>query len=131
MGSSFSGDNGDRNKQLLATGLSTAAGGFNAASGAPSPGSPQQPNQPPDFDFNALGRAAGGAIKKARAPKTLSNLGSPNVISSPMDNSQGMAPVPSLNVPGNSPMPDLYNGQNAQIPQLRKPINGMLPFYGQ
>jgi hypothetical protein len=30
-----------------------------------------------------------------------------------------------------SPMPDLYSGINAQIPQLRKPINGMLPFYGQ
>lgn len=120
MGQTFSGDNGDRNKQLLQTGLSATAGGLNAASGAP---------PAPPVDFSGIGTA----IKKARAPKTLT-LNNPTTGVIPKSSNDPA--VPSLNVPASgpisqSPMPDLYSGQNGMIPQLRKPINGMLPFYGQ
>jgi hypothetical protein len=115
MGQTFSGDNGDRNKQLLQTGLGAAAGGLNAASGA-------TPPQQPPVDFSGVG----AAIKKARGPKTVS-LNNPTTSAIPQNPNLA---VPDLNVPA-SPMPDLYSGINAQIPQLRKPINGMLPFYGQ
>lgn len=122
MGQTFSGDNGDRNKQLLQTGLGAATGGLNAASGTTTP-------QPPPVDFSGIG----SVIKKARAPKTFTMN---NPTTSVIPKSPNDPAVPSLNVPISSPMspnpmPDLYSGQNAQIPQLRKPINGMLPFYGQ
>jgi hypothetical protein len=116
MGQSSSGDGGG-NPYLTAAkiGLSSAAGGLNAASGT-------TPPQQPPVDFSGVG----AAIKKARGPKPVS-LNNPTTSVIPQNPNQA---VPDLNAPA-SPMPDLYSGANAQIPQLRKPINGMLPFYGQ
>lgn len=101
--------------------LNATAGGLNAAVG----------NTPtPPVDFSGIGKA----IKKARGPQTFTMK---NPTTGVIPHSPNTPPlVPDLNVPisspmNPSPMPDLYSGQNAQIPQLRKPINGMLPFYGQ
>ena len=121
MGQSFGGDNGDGNstRNAIARGaVNATAGGLNAASGV----------TPPPVDFSGVGKA----IKKARAPKVFTmNNPTTGVIpqNQPMPSPDINAPITSPMNP--NPMPDLYSGTNAQIPQLRKPINGMLPFYGQ
>lgn len=111
MGQSMGGNTG---KTIATTAMAGAAGGLNAASGT-------TPPQQPPIDFSGVG----AAIKKARGPKTVSLNNPTSVIPQNPD-----LAAPDMNAPA-SPMPDLYSGTNAQIPQLRKPINGMLPFYGQ
>lgn len=119
MGQSFSGDSGSTNRAIARGAMGATAGGLNAAAGTQSP-------SPVDFS------GVGAAIKKARAPKSF-DMNAPitnRIQQVPDPSSMNLAP-PIMSPMNQSPMPNLYSGKNAQIPQLRKPINGMLPFYGQ
>jgi hypothetical protein len=120
MGQTFSGDSGSTNRAMARGALNATAGGLNAASGT-------VPPKPVDFS------GIGTAIKKVRTPQpfTMNNPTTGVIPQNP-----NPMPGPDLNTPiaspmNPNPMPDLYSGDNAQIPRLRKPINGVLPFYGQ